>query len=105
MYLIDASQTEWFPLECADGETYVVIKEKNLFDLPKVDAEPVRHGEWKQKYWKPGKVTVMGMLRCSECGRSFWRITGAYFHFCPNCGVQMDECRQDADQTIQPQQP
>lgn len=52
MYLIDADKTEWFQIKCTDGGTYVLIKQKHLFDLPRVDAVPVVRCE-KCRWYNP----------------------------------------------------
>ena len=52
--------------------------------MPAVDAEPVRHGEW---------VESKGAIRCSECASTplydyHGRIVMS--KACPNCGAIMD---------------
>ena len=57
-----------------------------FYDLPTIDAEPVRHGEWI------GNDAVN--LYCSECGKSGdYECDGSCKAslFCPNCGAIMDE--------------
>ena len=59
----------------------------DAFDtLPKVDAEPVRHGTWKHC---PGMND-----KCSECGRYFpveeFESRPFDINYCPNCGAKMD---------------
>ena len=53
-------------------------------EFPAVDAEPVRHGQWK----KSGSF-----LACSECGRAYqkYNLAGAVvsYYWCPNCGAKM----------------
>ena len=58
--------------------------------MPTVDAEPVRHGKWKND--------CMGVLRCSECNtQAPWKYGKDYIdyrwkaNYCPNCGARMDE--------------
>lgn len=63
------------------GLRYLVSK------LPKIDAEPVRHGEWAKDYDCGAIVYV-----CSLCGEHYWT---EYEHdkkpnYCPNCGARMD---------------
>ena len=86
MYLIDASKTEWYQIQCTDGNTYVLIKKKHLFDLPKVDAEPVRHARWEKDQY--------GRMRCTLCGTEACinRFGTGYVHsrYCPSCGAKMD---------------
>ena len=64
-------------------------------DLPTIDAEPVRHGRWIERY-SPGGVRL---CECSVCGTSAisqiddtWGYVIDYYEtdFCPNCGAKMD---------------
>lgn len=49
--------------------------------LPAVDAEPVRHGEWR-------RYPECGVTRCSVCD---WSIEECFSsNYCPNCGAKMD---------------
>lgn len=36
------------------------------------------------------KVTIDGTVTCPKCGRTFRRIVGEWFKFCPECGTIMD---------------
>lgn len=48
---------------------------------PAVDAEPVRHGEWR-------RYPECGVTRCSVCD---WSIEECFSsNYCPNCGAKMD---------------
>lgn len=61
---------------------------KCIYEAPKVDAEPVRHGRWIVHTTWHG---MFGLIHseCSECkfdrngDLSSWK-------FCPNCGAQMN---------------
>lgn len=60
---------------------------QDLLDkAPTVDAEPVRHG-----YWRDGVCYEV----CSVCGAGYDRYdAGGYlqdFAYCPACGAKMDE--------------
>lgn len=52
-------------------------------DAPAVDAEPVRHGYWKDKG---------NHLECSECGHEFtkydWEGSIVSYYWCPCCGAK-----------------
>ena len=62
--------------------------------VPIIDAEPVRHGRWLERY-SPGGVRL---CECSVCGTSAisqddtWGYVIDYYEtdFCPNCGAKMD---------------
>ena len=50
-------------------------------DAPAVDAEPVRHGEWR-------RYPECGVTRCSVC---YWSIEECFSsNYCQNCGAKMD---------------
>ena len=55
-----------------------------------VDAEPVRHGEWK----RDGEVYNDATWTCSVCGEPWTLLYGTPeengMHYCPNCGAKMD---------------
>lgn len=60
---------------------------ERIENVPTVDAEPVRHGEWK----RGESLTFAGRTAsppyCSECLRF---AGGELWTFCPNCGAKMD---------------
>lgn len=49
-------------------------------DAPTIDAEPVRHGKWKD--------IRVGIGTCSECGERYGSVD--VMNYCPNCGARMD---------------
>lgn len=62
-----------------------------LFDLPTIEAEPVKHGRW---------INDKGLYKCSICNN--FTITGwancipieqmnKTMKYCNNCGAKMDE--------------
>lgn len=61
-----------------------------LVHMPSVDAEPVRHGEWKMTDAYPHR------LYCLRCYRSIVpnvKLIDKYSiptDYCPNCGAKMD---------------
>ena len=71
-----------------------------LDDLPTIDAEPVRHGQWiEYTHW----IGAFGQIysKCSECGTTYSgrkgsRGDGKGGKFCEECGTKMDlEVRDD----------
>ena len=69
-----------------------------LFDLPTIEAEPVKHGRWKQVEVvhdrKDAKIQDWQQAQCSVCGR--WHTTPFMYYlkldnYCPNCGANMRE--------------
>lgn len=57
-----------------------------LEQLPTIEAEPVRHGQW---------LTFGSMHSCSICGETVLvptTITGIpTYDYCPHCGAKMDK--------------
>ena len=53
-------------------------------DALTVDAELIRHGQWKGK-----PIAGYSTVRCSECGDVFLENSGRW-NYCPNCGARMD---------------
>lgn len=53
---------------------------------PTIDAEPVRHGQWKCTYLPNGFLLEQ---TCSECGLTFEEPSGVDYNYCPNCGADM----------------
>lgn len=58
------------------GDSIAIIK-----NAPTIEAEPVKHGEWRDY------PIADGCLQCSICG--VLRIGGPS-NFCPNFGAKMD---------------
>lgn len=56
-----------------------------LRELPAVDAEPVAHARWNNKY-KSGYEPCKGVI-CSKCDYRNGRPAA----YCPNCGARMDK--------------
>lgn len=61
---------------------------------PRIDVEPVVHGQWigiDSSFWKPTHSSDIPVFRktyrCSECGRR----TAIAENYCPNCGAKMDK--------------
>lgn len=57
---------------------------------PVIDAEPVRHGKWKQ--WDEDDYG--DTYECTSCGEAFVMLEGSPiengYHYCPYCGAKMD---------------
>ena len=57
-------------------------------NAPTIEAEPVRHGEWKRGELLTFAGRTASPPYCSECLRF---AGGELWTFCPNCGAKMDE--------------
>ena len=82
---LDVVGTKGVSKDYVDGMAYVL----DLLDnLPIVDVEPVRHGQWVDRTQEPGWPDA----ECSVCGSHagmFW------MNYCPYCGAKMDEKEQE----------
>lgn len=71
------------------GEYFVTVEEINK--MPTVDAVPVVHGEWVEKWrFKPNGTPYhkIGDMECSVCHSD---MLGRYYsRYCPHCGARMD---------------
>ena len=76
------------------------IHRKPLYEIPTVDAVPVKHGRWVMD-----EEPHDGDVRCSVCLIAIDQmhernhgllnvLTGGkwntFYHYCPNCGAKMD---------------
>lgn len=102
MRLIDADEPLKYIEENNTEREWVVNKYNAdwiwsfIDSAPTIDAEPVRHGHWKEKrkYEVGAAVDDDGWVEleefCSVCGKwvkTQWRSP----LYCPNCGAKMDE--------------
>ena len=62
-----------------------------------VDAEPVRHGKWVQRFIKIGGQDFKHGMQCSVCAESALNAEGDDFltDYCPFCGAKMDGERKE----------
>lgn len=56
-------------------------------EVPTIEAEPVRHGEWAEK--KSGNGIFDYYFVCSECHKNTLGFLIAP-DYCPHCGARMD---------------
>lgn len=83
MWLIDAEKffenlIAYAPLEMVWNARDIAHK---LNEMPKIDAEPVRHAEWLPV---DTKLHPFYKGRCSYCGK-----INTKDNYCPNCGAKM----------------
>lgn len=86
------------------------MQEDPLFDLverygvsgvinaePTVDAVPVRHGKWVQRFIKIGGQVFKHGMQCSVCAEPALDNEGDDYltNYCPNCGAKMDGERKE----------
>ena len=75
-------------MDCPSGHTVTADYMIELAeDAPSVDAEPVRHGRWKERIvaipWCEDDVDVY--VACSVCDCTMPGAT----NYCPDCGAKM----------------
>lgn len=63
---------------------------RNEDACPTVDAVPVVHGRWEERYVPNGEYVSWDGYYCSVCGKQ-----AAKSNYCPNCGAKMDGGTQD----------
>lgn len=74
--------------ESGCGISYLAVSVAAIEAAPAVDAEPVRHGRWKNGNNRP--FTYFLHL-CSACGKdAYFCGNGCNYNYCPNCGAKMD---------------
>lgn len=54
-----------------------------LDNAPTIEAKPVVHAHWK--YYKSASIEF---FQCSRCGEP---VVSDEYSYCPHCGAQMDE--------------
>ena len=64
---------------------------KCIYEAPKVEAEPVRHGRWTEMAYHPVGDNMYCDCNCSNCDFEITREKGRYPKFCENCGADMRE--------------
>lgn len=73
--------------------------EELIDEAPTIDAEPVKHGKWKQNeivqecFDIDGNKTWGIKYMCESCGFKTIAIEGhfAQYKYCPPCGARMDK--------------
>lgn len=101
--LIDKSKViQSFCAECANMGSFICISctiPKIVKEIPKIEAEPVRHGRWiptEYDSYADG-APVWDKWECSECGHEHKGEEDSLTAFCPGCGARMDGGAEDAD--------
>ena len=101
MRLIDWDKVlEWMHRQKETTEQWSmrIAIENYIDEMPTVDAELVRHGQWEQVEVvhdrKDAKIQDWQQAKCSVCGR--WQTTPFMYYlkldnYCPHCGAKMDE--------------
>ena len=80
------------------AEGVEAVDVNDIDEAPTIEAEPVRHGEWIDRY---GGKYANHLWECSECKeKALWRfevdalgkeiVVQDLSDFCPGCGAKMD---------------
>ncbi len=67
------------------------VKYDDIENMPTIEAEPVRHGEWIDT--EPiynYECHQSAHYKCSECSRRTGYKQTRNYNFCPKCGAKMD---------------
>lgn len=62
-----------------------VVDVEDIKNAPTVEAEPVKHGEWKEIVTHNGCTPDYDCI-CSNCNES----GVPHYKYCPHCGAKMD---------------
>ena len=72
--------------ESGCGVTYMAVSVGAIKNAPAVDAEPVRHGRWREVAEGEGGH----LMECSVCKEWLFHNFDYVSNYCPNCGAKMD---------------
>lgn len=81
MRLIDADEIPWCEYDLEYYYPFVGVDKVYVDEMPTVDAELVRYGEWI-----PQDETYTKFM-CSECNSKNYK---GHEKYCPNCGTKME---------------
>ena len=91
--LIEREAVREFIKSYSHSTDVVYHMEKHLYEVPTIDAVPVRHGEWG------GLSNEDSLVKCSVCGHirfgSSLLYCKEYVRYCENCGARMDGERRE----------
>lgn len=76
---------------CANPRGCDTCTDLHNWIMERLDAEPVRHGEWVETGFSS---CVWWKYRCDKCGCP----QDNKHNYCPNCGAKMDGGKQDAQE-------
>ena len=91
MRLIDANEIPWCHYDLDNYHSFVGVDKEYVDEMQTIEAEPVRHGRWKN--WHPkylGMEYSYDTKECSECAYVMANALRIPAHYCPNCGAKMD---------------
>lgn len=108
MRLIDADTAIKFVKEntpCINGETTMKCVERSIKNAPTIEAKPIVHAHWISASWEEDEKdgienTYSDEFICSNCKEHLYfpdviEKEDIGFSFCPYCGAQMDERKDD----------
>lgn len=81
MRLIDADEI----LRNCNGGNCLCIPREVIEEAPTIDAEPVKHGEWKYYNYSDINNPYVGWYECTVCKHHEYSER----EYCPNCGADM----------------
>ena len=67
-----------------------VVRVVDINRMPTIEAEPVRHGRWEEKFFTNDRQRVCSVCHCTVRQPSYDKGETALFNYCPHCGARMD---------------
>lgn len=83
---IDRKAHENFPA----NRNLTLYAKSLLAHEPTIDAVPVVHGRWEEKFFTNDRQRVCSVCHCTVRQPSYDRGETALFKYCPHCGARMD---------------
>ena len=84
MWLVSAKDVDFYAAQHFSFDIYTAVTTA-VRGVPRVDARPVVHGRWEERYVPNGKYVAWDGFYCSACDNK-----AAKSPYCPNCGATMD---------------
>ena len=92
MKALNGVEVEWYMDDHGViGDTYDTSTVVDIIAAqPTIEAEPVKHGWWEEKFFTNDRQRVCSVCHCTARQPSYDKGETALFNYCPNCGAKMD---------------
>ena len=78
------------PVERWIRKTGISVLKLAVKKFPSIEAEPVRHGRWEEKFFTNDRQRVCSLCHFTVRQPSYDKGETALWNYCPNCGAKMD---------------